>query len=92
MLVPLLAGAGTGQMVTTYVNLMEGPRRAGEPDGPEETHLVLVDNGRGALVGSDYEDVLRCIRCGACQNAARSSARSGATPTAGCTAGPSAPC
>jgi L-lactate dehydrogenase complex protein LldF len=67
-LVPLLAGAGTGQLVTTYVSLLQGPRAPGEPDGPEEVHLVLVDNGRGALVGSAYEDVLRCIRCGACQN------------------------
>ncbi len=68
VLVPLLAGSGTGQLVTTYVSMLDGPRRAGEPDGPEEVHLVLVDNGRGALVGSRYEDVLRCIRCGACQN------------------------
>ncbi len=68
VLVPLLSGSGTGQLVSTYVSMTHGPRRPGEPDGPEEVHLVLVDNGRGALVGSAYEDVLRCIRCGACQN------------------------
>src|SRR4029078_11297844 len=61
-------GSGTGQLVSTYVSMTQGPRQPGEPDGPEEGHPVLVANGRGALVGSPYEDVLRCIRCGACQN------------------------
>jgi L-lactate dehydrogenase complex protein LldF len=59
---------GTGQLVSTYVSLVTGPRRAGELDGPEEFHLVLLDNGRHDLLGTEYEDVLTCIRCGACLN------------------------
>ncbi len=59
---------GTGQLVTTYVTMVTGPRRPGELDGPEEFHLVLLDNGRHDLLGTEYEDVLTCIRCGACLN------------------------
>ena len=44
------------------------PRRPGDPDGPEEYHVVLLDNGRSAMLGSQFEDMLRCIRCGACMN------------------------
>ncbi len=68
VLLPLLTGHGTGQELTCYVTLVDGPRRAGEPDGPEVQHVVLVDNGRSALARSEYRDILRCIRCGACQN------------------------
>jgi L-lactate dehydrogenase complex protein LldF len=68
VLLPLLSGAGTGQLITTYVSLINGPRREGEPDGPEEMHLVLLDNGRRALLGTPYQEALHCIRCGACQN------------------------
>jgi len=68
VLLPLLTGAGTGQLVTSYVNLLSGPRRPGEPDGPEEMHVVLLDNGRRALRGTPYQEALHCIRCGACQN------------------------
>ncbi|MCB0882228.1 MAG: iron-sulfur cluster-binding protein [Thermoleophilia bacterium] len=68
VMLPLLAGAGTGQLITTYVNLLSGPRRPGEPDGPEQMHVVMLDNGRRALLGTPYQDVLHCIRCGACQN------------------------
>mgnify|MGYP005816777519 CR=1 FL=1 len=60
--------SGTGQRMSVYVSLVTGPRHAGELDGPEEFHLVLLDNGRSALRGTEYEDVLRCIRCGACLN------------------------
>ena len=59
---------GTGQLVTTYVSLGTGPRKPGELDGPEEFHLVLLDNGRRDLLGTEFEDVLTCIRCGACLN------------------------
>jgi L-lactate dehydrogenase complex protein LldF len=68
VLLPLLTGHGTGQRISCYVTLIDGPRRADEHDGPEEQHLVLVDNGRRAIANSEYADVLRCIRCGACQN------------------------
>jgi L-lactate dehydrogenase complex protein LldF len=68
VMLPLLTGHGTGQQISCYVTMVNGPRREGEPDGPEAQHLVLVDNGRSALASSEYAEVLRCIRCGACQN------------------------
>jgi L-lactate dehydrogenase complex protein LldF len=68
VLLPLVTGAGTGQLITSYVSMISGPRREPEPDGPEEMHVVLLDNGRTALLGTEFEDVLHCIRCGACQN------------------------
>jgi L-lactate dehydrogenase complex protein LldF len=68
VLLPLLTGHGTGQQITTYVSVTGGPRRAGEPDGPEQTHVVLLDAGRSALLGGEFEEALHCIRCGACQN------------------------
>jgi L-lactate dehydrogenase complex protein LldF len=60
--------SGTGQLVSTYVSFVTGPRRPGELDGPEEFHVVLLDNGRHELLGTPYEEVLTCIRCGACLN------------------------
>jgi L-lactate dehydrogenase complex protein LldF len=68
VMLPLLTGAGTGQLITTYVTMISGPRGANDPDGPEQMHVVLLDNGRRALLGTEYQDVLHCIRCGACQN------------------------
>lgn len=68
VLLPLLAGHGTGQLVTTYVTMTGGPRRDGEPDGPEQTHVILLDAGRSALLGGEFESALTCVRCGACQN------------------------
>lgn len=65
----LLARSSTGQPLTVYTTLITGPRRAADSDGPRELHVVLVDNGRRALLGGPFEDVLRCIRCGACLNA-----------------------
>jgi L-lactate dehydrogenase complex protein LldF len=66
---PVLATSGTGQGITTYSTLIGGPRRAGEADGPEEFHVVLVDNGRTRLLANAEErEVLHCIRCGACLN------------------------
>jgi L-lactate dehydrogenase complex protein LldF len=47
---------------------MTGPRRADDPDGPEEFHVVLLDNGRSNVLGTEFQDMLRCIRCGACLN------------------------
>jgi L-lactate dehydrogenase complex protein LldF len=68
LLLRLLARSGTGQEFTAYTTLVTGPRRQGDPDGPEECHIVLVDNGRSELLGSDLREALRCIRCGACMN------------------------
>ncbi len=67
-LLRLLARSATGQEITAYTTLVTGPRRDGDPDGPEECHVVLVDNGRSELLGSGMREVLRCIRCGACMN------------------------
>jgi L-lactate dehydrogenase complex protein LldF len=64
----LLARSATGQKLSVYSNILTGPRRAGEPDGPDELHIVLVDNGRSALAGTDVAEILYCIRCGACLN------------------------
>jgi len=67
-MLPLLIRHATGQKLTSYVSMIHGPRRAGELDGPEELHVVFLDGGRKALLGSPFEDMLRCIRCGACLN------------------------
>ncbi len=65
----LLTRSATGQAVTTYLNLISGPRRAGELDGPEEVHLILIDNGRTqAYADEQLRQTLQCIRCGACMN------------------------
>lgn len=67
-LMRLLPRSATGQSISNYVSLLTGTRRAGEHDGPEKTVFILVDNGRASLLGSAYQDMLRCIRCGACMN------------------------
>ena len=68
VLLPLLVRSATGQRFSSYVSLISGPRLPGEDDGPEEMHLVLLDNGRSQLRDTQYASVLRCIRCGACQS------------------------
>lgn len=66
---PMLATAGAGQPMTCYNTMYSGPRQAGEPDGPEEWHLVLLDNRRTELLAdAEQRDALHCIRCGACLN------------------------
>jgi L-lactate dehydrogenase complex protein LldF len=67
-LIRLLARSATGQEISTYTTFSTGPRRAGDPDGPETCHVVILDNGRAELLGSEFRAVLRCIRCGACMN------------------------
>ncbi|MEX1336990.1 LutB/LldF family L-lactate oxidation iron-sulfur protein [Hydrogenibacillus schlegelii] len=68
VLLTLLPRSATGQKITSYVTALTGPRRPGESDGPEEFHLVVVDNGRLDLLGTPYQAALHCIRCGACLN------------------------
>ena len=68
VLLSLLPRSATGQAVTTYVSAMTGPRREGEADGPDEFHLVIVDNGRSAVAEGEFAEMLSCIRCGACLN------------------------
>jgi L-lactate dehydrogenase complex protein LldF len=64
----VLARSATGQEMSVYTTLSTGPRRAEDPDGPEEYHVVILDNGRSAMLGTHFQDMLRCIRCGACMN------------------------
>ncbi len=64
----LLSRSATGQDMAVYTSFATGPRRPGDPDGPEEYHVVLLDNGRSEMLGSPFQDMLRCIRCGACIN------------------------
>ena len=68
VLLRLLARSATGQRLSTYTTVITGPRREGEQDGPEELHVVILDNGRSKLVGGRYHEMLACIRCGACLN------------------------
>lgn len=67
-LLRLLARSATGQEMSVYTTFSKGPRRAEDPDGPEEYHVVLLDNGRSDMLGTEFQDMLRCIRCGACMN------------------------
>ncbi len=68
-LLSLLPRSATGQRITTYFNMISGPRRPGEKDGPREVHLVLLDNGRSRIYAdAELQATLRCIRCGACIN------------------------
>ena len=68
-LLSLLTRSATGQSVTTYVNMISGPRKPGEKDGPQEVHLILLDNGRTqAYADDELRATLQCIRCGACMN------------------------
>jgi len=64
----LLARSATGQETETYTTVSTGPRRADDLDGPQEYHVVLVDNGRSKMLGGAFREMLRCIRCGACLN------------------------
>jgi L-lactate dehydrogenase complex protein LldF len=70
VMLKLLARSATGQPMTVYTSIFGGPRVAGEKDGPEEFHLVLLNNGRTKILADpEYRETLRCIRCGACLNA-----------------------
>ncbi|MBM3887542.1 MAG: iron-sulfur cluster-binding protein [Verrucomicrobia bacterium] len=69
LLQPMLATIGAGQLISCYNSLYSGPRQPGEPDGPEEFHVVLMDNGRTRLMAdAEQRDALHCIRCGSCLN------------------------
>lgn len=64
----LLPRSATGQKITSYVTAINGPRKHDDVDGPEELHIVIVDNGRSNALGTEYQKILNCIRCGACLN------------------------
>jgi L-lactate dehydrogenase complex protein LldF len=67
-LLRLLPRSATGQAISNYVSVLTGTRGEGDLDGPEHLYFILVDNGRTGLVGTDMQEMLRCIRCGACMN------------------------
>ncbi|MDA8051480.1 MAG: LutB/LldF family L-lactate oxidation iron-sulfur protein [Rhodospirillales bacterium] len=68
VLLRLLARSATGQDFSVYTTFSTGPRRPGDLDGPEQYHVVLLDNGRSAMLGTEFQPMLRCIRCAACMN------------------------
>jgi L-lactate dehydrogenase complex protein LldF len=65
----LLARAATGNPLSVYTTLITGPRREGDLDGPDEFHLIILDNGRSKVLATPFRESLQCIRCGACLNA-----------------------
>ncbi|HYD06679.1 MAG TPA: LutB/LldF family L-lactate oxidation iron-sulfur protein [Reyranella sp.] len=68
VLLRVLARSATGQESSAYTTLNTGPKRAGDLDGPSQYHVVILDNGRSSVLGTKMQDMLRCIRCGACMN------------------------
>ncbi len=68
VLVALLVRSSVGSKITSYFSMTTGPRKANEVDGPEEQHIIIIDNGRSKILASEFRDMLRCIRCGACLN------------------------
>jgi len=67
-LLRVLARSATAQEMSVYTTFSTGPRREGDPDGPNEYHVIILDNGRTAMLGGQFREMLRCIRCGACMN------------------------
>jgi len=67
-LMRLLPRSATGQTISNYFSVLTGPKGPADLDGPERMYVIIVDNGRTNLVGSDMQEMLRCIRCGACMN------------------------
>ena len=68
VMLALLPRAATGQTLTAYTSVISGPRKDPESDGPEELHVVILDNGRSSIIGTEFQEILHCIRCGACLN------------------------
>jgi L-lactate dehydrogenase complex protein LldF len=67
-LLRVLARSATGQDMSVYTTFSTGARRPGDLDGPDEYHVVLIDNGRSGMIGTQFQEMLRCIRCAACMN------------------------
>ncbi len=68
VMLQLLARSATGQKLTAYTSLLTGPRRSHDPHGPQEMHVIIIDNGRSRALAGDLAEILYCIRCGACLN------------------------
>ena len=67
-LLRVLARSATGQEMSVYTTFSTGPRREGDPDGPANYHVVILDNGRSSLLATNFQPMLACIRCGSCMN------------------------
>jgi L-lactate dehydrogenase complex protein LldF len=68
LMLPMLVASAGGRPVTTYFSFINGPRLPGEIDGPDEVHVIVLDNGRSNILSTEFRSILHCIRCGACQN------------------------
>src|SRR5690606_30686944 len=68
VLVGMLTRSAVGQKLTSYITLLTGAQDLEDVDGPEEFHLVIVDNGRSKILGGEFQSILQCIRCAACVN------------------------
>lgn len=68
LLLTLLGRSGTGQQLTVYTEFISGPKSPERPEGPEQMHVVFMDNRRTEVLATKCRDILRCIRCGACLN------------------------
>ncbi len=68
VMMELLIRSSVGAKISNYFSLITGPSKPGEADGPEEMHIIIIDNGRTNILGGEFQDMLRCIRCGACMN------------------------
>lgn len=68
VMLEVLARSATGQALSVYTNIVTGPRRQDDADGPDEVHIVILDNGRTQVLASQVSEILACIRCGACLN------------------------
>jgi L-lactate dehydrogenase complex protein LldF len=68
LLTQVLPRSSTGQLMTVYTHLINGPRRSDESDGAEHVYIILLDNGRSKMYGTTYAEALACLRCGACLN------------------------
>ncbi len=68
VLLNLLARSATGQQLTVYTQFINAPKSEDQPDGPENMHVIFLDNERSSILGSEFKEILRCIRCGACLN------------------------
>lgn len=69
LILGLLAKSASGQSLSSYTTIISGPRAEDEADGPDEFHLVILDGGRSDIAGTEFAEMLNCIRCGACLNA-----------------------
>ena len=68
VMMELLVRSSVGAKISNYFSMITGPAKKGEADGPEELHIIIIDNGRSNILGGEFEEMLRCIRCGACMN------------------------